>query len=229
MKLFPCPAWCFQCRRFITEELQSPCQSLCLDCVGILPGIEQTYCLACCKQHPFEHCKTVWSDEIGHLRSLFWYQEPLNNWVTQLKYSRNFNAGRVLSELVRLWSLENESYFLKYDFLLTVPLHWRRFLKRGFNQTQYLLSAQNKLKPNTNLIQKIRHTPHQAGKSSREREINLHQSFAVTKKFKGERILLFDDVCTTGQTLKEISRNLMEAGASKIDALVLCKTRGERL
>jgi len=96
--------------------------------------------------------------------------------------------------------------------------------RRGFNQTDYLISSVPLLKVDNRIIKKKRLTKHQAGLSRKERELNLKGAFEVKKNIAGKRILLFDDICTTGGTIRELCKLLHKNNVQEIDILVLCRT-----
>jgi len=111
------------------------------------------------------------------------------------------------------------------DYFVAVPLHWRRRLVRGYNQSLILARRleHSTAKVNTDLV-RIRHTkqqPMMASASARAR--NVAGAFAVRRghKFKGSVVCLVDDVKTTGATLNECARVLKAAGAAKVFGLVL--------
>jgi ComF family protein len=111
------------------------------------------------------------------------------------------------------------------DFFVPVPLHWRKRLIRGYNQS-YLLARGLKhpsAKVSTDLV-RIRYTPAQPTMlTMAAREKNVEGAFAVRyrHRFAGRRVCLVDDIKTTGATLNECAKTLKEAGALKVFALVL--------
>jgi len=110
------------------------------------------------------------------------------------------------------------------DFVVPVPLHWRRRFQRGFNQSALIAKGLNfgNAKFNTDLV-RIRYTQEQALLTAAARGKNVKGAFAVRKghNFKGKNICLIDDIKTTGATLNECAKILKEAGANKVFAFVL--------
>jgi competence protein ComFC len=122
-------------------------------------------------------------------------------------------------------ALQASSFYKDIDFLVPVPLHWTRRLKRGYNQS--LILAKKLKHPtaviNTDLV-RIRRTksqPTMASPAARAR--NVAGAFAVRygHRFSGRMVCLVDDIKTTGATLNECAKTLKEAGAAKVFALVL--------
>lgn len=111
------------------------------------------------------------------------------------------------------------------DFIVPVPLHWRRRFQRGFNQSALIAKGLNfgNARFNTDLV-RIRYTQQQTElTTAAARRKNVKGAFAVRKghNFKGKNICLVDDVKTTGATLNECAKTLKEAGANKVFAFVL--------
>ncbi|MEM6410441.1 MAG: ComF family protein [Pseudomonadota bacterium] len=116
------------------------------------------------------------------------------------------------------------------DIIVPVPLHYRRLVSRGYNQAGWLATAlanQTGLRVKHDLIKRTRSTPSQAGRSARERYRNVRGAFqarpAHTKHIAKKRILLVDDVLTTGATVASAARTLKRAGASDVNVLVLAR------
>lgn len=114
------------------------------------------------------------------------------------------------------------------DLIMPVPLHRLRLLQRRFNQSALLARALSKrcgvpVDPHTLL--RIRRTPSQGGLSAKGRRRNVQGAFTVSDKthIKGQRIVLIDDVMTTGATLESCARTLKRAGAARVDVLCLAR------
>jgi competence protein ComFC len=122
-------------------------------------------------------------------------------------------------------ALQNSSFADKIDFLVPVPLHWLRRLRRGYNQAKLIAEqlSTKKRKMNTDLV-RIRNTAAQPSFiSAAAKARNVADAFAVRKghNFAGKEICLVDDIKTTGATLNECAKTLKQAGAKKVYALVL--------
>ncbi len=116
------------------------------------------------------------------------------------------------------------------DYLVPIPLHWRRYWHRGYNQSELLariiarhMQRQGyRIKPNTDLV-RIKHTPPQSTLRRSERLRNIKGAFDLRRghNFTGKHICLIDDVTTTGTTLRVAANIIKKAGARKISAAVL--------
>ena len=115
----------------------------------------------------------------------------------------------------------------KFDLVLAMPMHWRKQWERGFNQAELLARpvARRLRMPLSANLRRARHTKSQAGLSETERRENLRGSFQVKRpgQLAGKRILLIDDVFTTGATLRAASAALKKAGAARVSALTLAR------
>lgn len=114
------------------------------------------------------------------------------------------------------------------DLLVPVPLHRYRLAKRRFNQSVLLantLSKRTGISVQPHGLRRMKSTPTQGGLSAKGRRRNVRGAFAVAdgSLFKGQRLVLIDDVMTTGSTLESCTRTLKRAGAIRVDALCLAR------
>lgn len=121
------------------------------------------------------------------------------------------------------------------DAVAPVPLHPLRLLSRRFNQSAEIARPLARLSGRDYLpdaLVRLSHTASQGGKSARGRRLNVRKAFAVTeagaRRVRGRRILLFDDVLTTGATAEVCARALLEAGARAVDLAVIARVRRAR-
>jgi ComF family protein len=115
------------------------------------------------------------------------------------------------------------------DIVVPIPIHRSRMVDRGFNQSEELargLASRVGLRVETGVLYKARKTRHQVDLTIDERAVNPRGSFGVRnpERIRGKRVLLVDDVFTTGSTLDEAARVLLEAGASAVRAYTLARS-----
>ena len=116
------------------------------------------------------------------------------------------------------------------DMIVPVPLHRRRLLARRYNQAALIAKALAKeqgLQCEVDLLERVKATPSQGHLRIKERYKNVRRAFALNPKakvdVKGKTVLLIDDVYTTGATVKECTKVLLKAGASKVYVLALAR------
>jgi ComF family protein len=111
--------------------------------------------------------------------------------------------------------------------LTSVPIHWKRYLTRGFNQsailTRYL--AQNLSQAHdTQLFSKVRYTRSQRHYRKQLRAENLAHAFKLNRIPEQNHIAIVDDVVTTGSTVRQLCQLLLEVGVERIDIYCICRT-----
>ncbi len=154
------------------------------------------------------------------------YADPLRQAVRDLKYHQSdVTLGRISQMLAQAVA---GSEIDRLDFIVPVPAHWRRRVGRGVDHSAALARA---IAGNLNLpvdaeLTRIRHTPPQTHLSRTRRLANVRNAFAAPhpRAIAGARILLVDDVTTTGATVNEAARTLLKAGAYSVSVAVLAKS-----
>jgi ComF family protein len=114
------------------------------------------------------------------------------------------------------------------DLLLPVPLYVGRLRQRSYNQALLLARALGgswQLPVASRLLLRVRPTPPQIQLKAAQRRRNLRGAFALRRSLQGERVLLIDDVMTTGATARECSRTLLDGGAGEVAVAVLARAR----
>lgn len=118
---------------------------------------------------------------------------------------------------------------LQSDFLIPVPLSDKRLRERGFNQSLLLARRLSSSRCIDQGLLRVRDTAAQAGLTREQRQVNLTHAFAVHPKhirhLAGKKLLLVDDVMTTGSTLQACSLALIEAGAASVSAVTLARAQ----
>lgn len=143
----------------------------------------------------------------------FFYDAPLHLAMHRFKYDGALYLARCFMHNVHIlqaWDI---------DVAVPVPLHPRRERARGYNQSLYLAKALG-LPVGAGLLARIIDTKTQTTLSREAREQNLHQAFKASVEVEGMRVLLIDDVLTTGSTLNAAACALREAGAKCVYAAV---------
>jgi ComF family protein len=148
------------------------------------------------------------------------YEGVLAEAINHLKFHGLKRLAKPLGSLLAVFDLSGS------DGIVPVPLSIRSLRERGFNQSLLIARVISK-KLNVPLLmdnlRKIKETPPQIGLSARERLLNLKNAFEVRGSIQGLRLLLVDDVMTTGTTVTECSKVLMRAGAKEVTVLTLAR------
>lgn len=175
-------------------------------------------CPACIKKSPnFHRCF-----------SIFKYNDFASDLISSFKYFDKTNLSEFFSRaIIQLIKREN----IDFDLIISVPISKKRLLQRKFNQSSLLVNKIAKsltYKYSHNVIKRTKHIPPQVSLSREKRLKNVRGAFEISQSkvdlLKGKRILLIDDVYTTGATINEISKILKKAEVANITVITLART-----
>jgi ComF family protein len=213
---------------------------ICETCVGLIERVPEPICEVC--GIPLEHPINGRSDwcracaesppHYGQARAVARYRPGISedgqvvpSIIRRHKYGRDQSLSCALAQcLGNKLPLNGDDY----DLVIPVPLHRRRLRWRGFNQAA-LLGAEVARRIGCTLdiatLARIRDTPPQTAQDSSRRRQNVRGAFAVTRPHRvaNRKLLLVDDVMTTGATLDECARTLLAAGAGTVDVFTLAR------
>ncbi len=151
------------------------------------------------------------------------YEGTLRELIHLFKYTKIRTLAAPLGEMIASAVPRDQSF----DAVVPVPLHWRRRLDRGFNQSELLARAVARRYgvSVTNAVRRRRATTNQAGLSNAKRRTNVAGAFMVKRPqaIAGRRVLLVDDVMTTGATAAACATALRKAGANYVALLTLAR------
>lgn len=206
----------------------------CQECRQAIKLIENQVCPVCerpaieGRTHP--RCQTRYS--LDGLTSIFTYQGLIKEAIGKLKYKFITDLAEELIELTVEYLQNHKSYIinLKSSVLIPVPLHSRRQRWRGFNQAELLgrmLGQKFNWQVRTDLLARHKYTKPQIKLKGKERRRNIRGAFKINPNSKflirNSKFILFDDVWTTGSTLRECGQVLKRAGAKEIWGLTLAR------
>jgi ComF family protein len=217
-------------------------QLVCPRCADALERVSHPICPRCGKPLKTDvpratclHCEgRKWY--VDRSRSLFRYEGQARELLHRFKYGRVRGLARFFGDEIGRaypgrtglaahfgWELGDEP-----QVALPLPLHFLRRAVRGFNQSELVLKfccEGLELPVDTALLRRRRNTPAQARLTMQQRFDNVRNAFAVpqrvARRVEGRRVLLFDDIITTGATANAAARALKQAGAEKVYALSL--------
>ncbi len=155
------------------------------------------------------------------------YEDPLSKAIIKFKYKKKTAMSRPLGELMAKY-IKNFVDTSRLDFFTPVPLHHKRYHERGFNQSDLLcqeLSRHFGIPTLSGLLHRVRETKPQFDLHPKERFKNVMGAFAVSgdRYIKGKKLMLVDDIYTTGSTVSECTRVLKESGAEQVHILTLSR------
>jgi ComF family protein len=183
--------FCVSCRTPFLNAFPLDAEGRCALCRAGLRGFDAAYCFGS-------------------------YEGTLRELIHLYKYGRIETLCKPLAEFLA-GALPLDEHF---DAVTPVPLHWRKQWQRGFNQSDLLARAVARRRgiPVVRALGRMRFTQTQAGLSNTERRKNVAAAFRCrsAKTLAGKRILLIDDVMTTGSTAAACARALKQAGAARV-------------
>lgn len=217
------PSQCLICHRWPAQPFCEDCVSRfaqpltrCQTCALPLPS-GQRQCGACLAQPPaLDVCLAAVS-----------YDYPWADLIVDYKFHQHPGRAAAFALLLRStpWV---EPALEAADFVLPLPLSRERLLKRGFNQALLLARQLAPAKTDSRLLLRIKDTPPQSALRRTQRLNSIQGAFAVDplrqQKVQGARLVLIDDVMTSGATLFEAARVLRGAGAAHITGIVIART-----
>lgn len=228
---FLLPPRCIVCGKVLSEE-----NGICPECFNQITFISAPYCKKC--GLPFPNLNDVDShmlcpaclnndrSKLSLVRSVLKYDNTSKRPILAFKFMDRTENAKVFASWLKIAG--KDIFNNKPDLIIPVPLHYFRLVKRRYNQSALLameLSRLTNVEADTNCLLRIKNTIPQTRFCGRERINNVKKSFKVKypEKIKGRRIVLIDDVMTTGSTLNECADALLAAGASKVDALTIAR------
>lgn len=232
------PDDCRICERPLDRWTRVP---VCADCLAAPKPLEADYFCASCNTpflNPFPLdenglCAACRAGLRGFDRaaSFGFYEGELRDLIHLFKYSGMKPLGRYLAKYLERALSVDEAADKAIDAVVPVPLHWRKRWQRGFNQSEILARAIAKSRriPLVNALRRARSTSVQAGLGKTARRRNVSGAFIAKPRagphgsIDGKRILLVDDVMTTGATATACGLALKRAGAKSVSLLTLAR------
>ena len=201
-------AVCEACARALPNRPPSACPRC-----G-LPGLDGGCCAACEREKPAYDATLA----------LYDFVFPVDAMVHALKYRHRLSMASFFGAAL---AARAQDFGAHVDLILPMPLHPRRLAERGFNQAVELarpLARVRGLPLGLAVVSKLRDIPAQAGLDREARLRNPRGAFECDVSLQGQRVIVVDDVMTTGATLGELARTLKRQGASWVGNLVVART-----
>ena len=221
------PPACLLCRQLLTKDLDP--HSFCHDCLADMPPLSSAHCSCCAQTFPGATSNHLCGDCLRRPPSFSMvhaagpYQGSIKDAVHQLKYRNQLTLAKPLGQLLGKIVAASGTGFAP-DCIVPVPLHPHRLRQRGYNQALELarpMSKELNLPLETTLLQRNRRTLQQQGLSATERKSNLRNAFTLTAKTPARKVLLIDDVMTTGETVRECCRVLVAGDVKEVQVAII--------
>ncbi|MBN1828186.1 MAG: ComF family protein [Deltaproteobacteria bacterium] len=226
------PPQCRLCGALLTHG--SP-PTVCQDCRILVSRLAAPQCLRCGhpvqdssgESHPCGEC-LLDSPPFEKARSMGRYEGLLLRAIHRFKFSGDRSVGELLGDLMALNHYESFNID-DYSLIIPVPLHPRRLRQRGFNQSLVLarrIAKRFSVPIDSHILLKREDRIPQTGLTRAHRKRNVRNLYTLRKRtsLRGLKVLLIDDVYTTGATVKECSRMLLKAEAAEVGVLTAART-----
>lgn len=207
---------CSSCRKHIPEPIQEP---RCKKCSKPLESEEREYCYDC----------TEYQQSYDRGLAVFTYRDPMKAALMRFKFHGRREYGDFLGKLLCIYG-KTFIQQIKPQVIIPVPVHRKKKNRRGYNQAEILAAVVSRgfsIPIRTDLVLRRKFTKAQKELNRKERKRNLKQAFYVKNEVRNyQRVLLVDDIYTTGSTVNTISEKLKNEGVKEVYFLVLCIGKG---
>lgn len=205
------------------------------DCFNEITFIAKPYCSRCGNPLPAQargremlcgHCLADSRSPFRLSRSAVYYDEYSKPLILNFKFRDHTENASLLARW--MWLGGKDIFAAGVDVIVPIPLHYTRLIKRRYNQSALLAGELGRLcgvPVDVRAVVRHRKTKPQVEFSGHERVKNVKNAFSVKYPavLKGRRVLLLDDVMTTGSTLRECAKAILKAGAVSVDALTVAR------
>jgi ComF family protein len=223
------PSWCAACDRELPWRDRTA--SCCASCWSALPRIAAPKCISCavpssvvasdpylCVDCMIDPLPVEWSDAWGH------YLGPLERLLHAFKFGRHDFLDAALASLLDE-ALQTRGD-LAFDALVPVPMERGKERRRGYNQADLLaraLATRTGITSDATLLTRRGEHDTQSTLTRRQRAANVKGAFTASTAAAGKSLLIIDDICTTGATLRACATALNRAGASRVCAIAVAR------
>ena len=227
------PRHCFACDKSLHEEENT---YICERCLDIIIKTEAKRCSKCGLKlgsgitSSSKGCPGCKNDNLKFEKCFFVSDntEPVRTLIYQFKYKKHMCLAAPLGTL--LTNLLHQKTICEIDFVVPVPLHWKKKQERGFNQSELMakkICKKFSIPISINNLHRVKNTLSQTQLSRLQRQKNVKGAFEVKipEKFFQKNVLLVDDVLTTGMTASECAKSLKNAGTNKVFLIALARSK----
>ncbi len=238
------PPICVGCNNLIMLSKNYDQSFLCENCLIEAREYIQTekLCIKCSKPFDIKNKQQLKEQKCEHCLefednfyfeknvSVIEYNSYFAKMLRNFKFGYNKNVASAFVKILEEYLIQNKEFFKEFDYITSVPIYKNRKKYRGFNQSELLGEKICEIvdKPfDENILIKIKSTYPQTTVSHYERKNNIKDAIVLNDKYdiKDKHILLIDDVFTTGSTLNECSKILIENGCRNVSCFTILKTK----
>lgn len=202
-------------------------------CISCMKRLDKAYAYKCTDEigvcheclELFHRCAPAspypGKDNINYIISAFEYTGNIRDMFLKYKFD-SCRAYAPLFAMLMEDCLKSYDMWNDFDFIVPVPLHPKRFKERGYNQSELIasdISSIINVPLRTDILSRIKYAEKQSLVHGYKKLHNVKNAFSCTEHIDGKSIILFDDICTTGLTLRACAKVLHDAGAKNICAL----------
>lgn len=202
-------------------------EKICLECIGALRMLTPPWCMKCGKKlaEEGEYCRDCRNKkhDFERSRALYAYEGAARS-IYRFKYGGRREYADFFGEQIAEY-LGSYIKNIQPDALLPVPLHRKRKAARGYNQAELLARAVGKrldVPVYGGFLTRVKNTAPLKYQNPKERQNNLKKAFNIVQNdVKLDKVIIIDDIYTTGSTMDEIARTLKEAGVKEVYCIAL--------
>ncbi len=200
------PPYCIQCKEFLENR-----EPLCSQCYAQINPIVSTEL-------------SITPTQSIRVYALSDYENPLKKLILAKNYGNRVAAKYLATLMIKTLPFQ----MIECDYLIPIPLHWTRLLRRGFNQTEIMAQTISTFikKPVLNGLCRSKRTKFQSTLTAEERAGNVHDAFTLMPnlpEIAGKNLILIDDLMTTGATLRSTTKLFLKCKPKSITAIVACR------
>lgn len=223
------PATCFYCQKIISYD-----GLFCKECFSKIKFISPIKCKICSlpfrkqqffsKQSVCINCLTK-KPFFDETHVIYVYNYIIGQAILDLKFK---DKTYIAYKIANFMKINFKNVIEENDYIISVPMHYKRLRNRKFNHANLIARNISSKKYLINLLLRLKNNPAQLGLKRNKRKKNLRKTFVVNPKYldqiKDKKILLIDDVMTTGTTLNYCAKALKKAKVKKVSVIVFAKT-----
>lgn len=226
------PTQCRVCESYIGIDTVP---YLCDNCWDQIDFVKSPWCRICGLPEIEDVCSECATNppRYGKLRTIACYEGALQDAIHLFKFEKRLNLSKYLIRLT-IENMPFDLHLTEYDYIVPMPIHRIRMNERGFNQSYIIskgISQAFNVDVNTDVLIRRLNTSRQSSLDKEKRLQNIKGAFELQMKeqIQGKNILVFDDVYTTGATVREAVNVLWDADPSEVDVLTVARTLKTKL